>query len=96
MPQESNYNSVFSPPSKNLRGLKGLNSLVNNNNNNGNGISDASSYAEEIINDRELAQRRAGEAGNIKLRSHKPLKNYFFDYTTVLLRYISSINLSLN
>lgn len=70
MPQESNYNSVFSPPSKNLRGLKGLNSLVNNNNNsnnNGNGITDASSYAEEIINDRELAQRRAGEAGNIKL-----------------------------
>ncbi|KAL6975141.1 hypothetical protein U1Q18_023936 [Sarracenia purpurea var. burkii] len=56
MPQESNYNSIFSSPCKNLRGLKGLNSLTNGNN------SDAS-YAEEIINDHELAQRKAGEAG---------------------------------
>ncbi|KAI8557423.1 hypothetical protein RHMOL_Rhmol04G0009700 [Rhododendron molle] len=77
MPQESNYSSVFSPPSKNLRGLKGLNSLVNNNNNNnnnGNGISDASSYAEEIINDRELAQRRAGEAASRRYQAAEWLR----------------------
>ncbi|PSS14296.1 Kinesin-like protein [Actinidia chinensis var. chinensis] len=58
MREESNYNSIFKSPCKNLRGLKGLNSIVNNNN------SDASSYAEEIINDRELAQRRAEEAAS--------------------------------
>ena len=75
MREESNYNSIFKSPCKNLRGLKGLNSIVNNNN------SDASSYAEEIINDRELAQRRAEEAGTnyyaIYL-SPLQLENYFY------------------
>lgn len=53
MPQESNSNgSIFFSPSKNLRGLKGL--IYNS--------SDDAVYAEEIINDRELAQRKAGEA----------------------------------
>lgn len=51
MPQETNYTS----PCKNLRGLK---SAVSNN---------EASYTEEIINDYELAQRKAEEAGNIAL-----------------------------
>ncbi|XP_027172965.1 kinesin-like protein KIN-14F [Coffea eugenioides] len=54
MPQESNSNgSMFFSPGKNLRGLKGL--IYNSS-------SDDAVYAEEIINDRELAQRKAGEA----------------------------------
>ncbi|KAL3508328.1 hypothetical protein ACH5RR_027729 [Cinchona calisaya] len=53
MPQESNSNSssTFFSPNKNLRGLKGLMYSSND-----------AVYAEEIINDRELAQRKAGEA----------------------------------
>lgn len=51
MPQESNSNALFNSPSKSLRGLKGL--VYNNN---------EASYAEEIIDDRELAQRKADEA----------------------------------
>lgn len=56
MPQESNWDSVFLSPNKNLRGLKGL--ICNNNSNN---------EVEEIINDRELAQRKADEAGTTTL-----------------------------
>ncbi|XAR67331.1 Minus-end-directed kinesin ATPase [Bertholletia excelsa] len=59
MPQENSYGLPFSSPSKNLRGLKGLNSIINNNSNNGD-----VSYADEIIDDRELAQRKAGEAAS--------------------------------
>ncbi|KAI3456773.1 hypothetical protein Pfo_013436 [Paulownia fortunei] len=51
MPQESYSSSIFNSPSKNLRGLK---SLIYNNGN--------TPYAEEIINDHELAQRKAEEA----------------------------------
>ncbi|CAI9088149.1 OLC1v1022401C1 [Oldenlandia corymbosa var. corymbosa] len=59
MPQESsnsesNHSTLFSP-NKNLRGLKGL--VYNSNNSNDDAV-----YAEEIISDRELAQRKAGEA----------------------------------
>ena len=54
MPQESNTNSMFtSSPCKNLRGLKAL--IANN----------EASNTEEIINDHELAQRKAEEAGTI-------------------------------
>lgn len=56
MPQESNTGSIFYSPNKNSRGLKGL--ICNSNNN--------AVYAEEIINDRELAHRKAEEAGNLK------------------------------
>lgn len=51
MPQESDAHSNLMSPCKNLRGLK---ALVPNN---------EASYNEEIINDHELAQRKAGEAG---------------------------------
>ncbi|XP_011095593.1 kinesin-like protein KIN-14F isoform X2 [Sesamum indicum] len=51
MPQESYSSSIFSSPSKNLRGLKGL--IYNNS---------GAPYAEEIISDRELAHRKAEEA----------------------------------
>ncbi|XP_057765408.1 kinesin-like protein KIN-14F [Salvia miltiorrhiza] len=50
MPQESYNNSIFNSPSKNLRGLKGL--IYNTAN------------ADEIISDRELAQRKAEEAAS--------------------------------
>lgn len=51
MPQETNYSSsVFTSPCKNLRGLK---SVASNN---------EASYTEEIINDYELAHRKAEEA----------------------------------
>lgn len=54
MPQETNHSSsVFTSPCKNLRGLK---SVVSNN---------EASYTEEIINDYELAHRKAEEAGAI-------------------------------
>ena len=52
MPQETNCNSIFSSPGKSLRGLK---SLASNN--------EAAGYVEEIINDHELAHRKAEEAG---------------------------------
>lgn len=56
MPQELSYgSSILSSPNKNLRGLK---ALVPSN--------DASSaIPEEVINDDELAQRKAEEAGKI-------------------------------
>lgn len=50
MPQESySSSSIFNSPNKNLRGLK---SLIYN-----------ATHADEIISDRELAQRKAEEAG---------------------------------
>lgn len=50
MPQEISSNSIIlNTPSKNARGLKGVNSLMNGN--------------EEFIDDRELAQRKAEAAG---------------------------------
>ncbi|CAK9145059.1 unnamed protein product [Ilex paraguariensis] len=52
--QESNLNAKFNSPCKNLRGLKAL--IANNN-------PDTSS-TEEIINDHELAQRKAEEAAS--------------------------------
>ncbi|XP_052207437.1 kinesin-like protein KIN-14F [Diospyros lotus] len=67
MPQESSnyYGSIFTSPGKNLRGLKGLNSIIGNNNNSNSNSSDASSFAgDEIINDHELAQRKAEEAAS--------------------------------
>ena len=57
MPQETNNGSIFTSPCKNLRGFKGLMS------------SNEASYTEEIINDRELAQRKAEEAGEISQHS---------------------------
>lgn len=51
MPQEN----------KNLRGLKALNSILNNNNSNNNIIN---SFADEIIDDHELAQRKAEESAS--------------------------------
>lgn len=51
MPQETNCGSIFTSPCKNLRGLK---TSVSNN---------EASFSEEIINDYELAQRKAEEAG---------------------------------
>ncbi|GAV59639.1 Kinesin domain-containing protein/CH domain-containing protein [Cephalotus follicularis] len=52
MPQESNLNTVLASPCKNLRGLK---SMVSQN---------QASYNEEIINDHELAHRKAEEAAS--------------------------------
>lgn len=57
MPQEngnSNSNFTTNSPCKNIRGIKALNSQ-----------NEAPySFTEEIINDFELAQRKAEEAGN--------------------------------
>lgn len=60
MPQESSdaHSILMSPACKNLRGLK---ALVPNND---------ASYTEEIINDHELAQRKAGEAGTSSTIHH--------------------------
>lgn len=54
MPQESNGNSFFTSPSK--RGLKAL--VANSNGNEASFL-----VTEESINDHELAQRKAEEAG---------------------------------
>jgi len=51
MPHETNHGSLFTSPCKNLRGLRGL--IPSN----------EACYPDEIINDRELAQRKAEEAG---------------------------------
>jgi kinesin family protein C2/C3 len=51
MPHETNHGSLFTSPCKNLRGLRGL--IPSN----------EACYTDEIINDRELAQRKAEEAG---------------------------------
>lgn len=61
MPQESNSNnSIFSSsPCKNMRGLK---ALVSNN-------EAPFANAEEFINDYELAQRKAEEAGTTTMGS---------------------------
>lgn len=58
MPQESDAHSTLPSPCKNLRGLK---ALVPNN---------EASYTEEIIDDHELAQRKAGEAGTTSTIIH--------------------------
>lgn len=65
MPQESNGNSFFTSPSK--RGLKALVS---------NSISNEASFvvAEEIINDRELAQRKAEEAASRRYKAAEWLR----------------------
>ncbi|KAF3667446.1 putative patellin-6-like [Capsicum annuum] len=58
MPQESKQNQInswFISPVKNLRGLKG--------NLGYNGSNNEASYTEEMFNDRDLAQRKAEEAG---------------------------------
>ena len=55
MPQESNLNSIFISPSKN--NMRGLKALVSKN-------EAPYAHTEEIINDYELAQRKAEEAGN--------------------------------
>ncbi|KAJ7963561.1 Kinesin-like protein [Quillaja saponaria] len=63
MPQESSCNSIFTSPSKNLRGLK---ALISNNN--------EASYTEEIINDHELAQRKAEEAASRRYQAAEWLR----------------------
>ncbi|PON60223.1 Kinesin-like protein [Trema orientale] len=64
MPQESNSNSIFTSPCKNLRGLK---ALVSN--------SEAPyAYTEEIINDYELAQRKAEEAASRRYQAAQWLR----------------------
>ncbi|GLT79564.1 hypothetical protein SLA2020_510470 [Shorea laevis] len=62
MPQETNFNSIFTSPSKNMRGLK---ALVSNT---------ESSQAEEIINDLELAQRKAEEAASRRYQAAEWLR----------------------
>lgn len=64
MRQESNGNATFSSPVKTLRGLKALVS---------NGDHQASA-AEEIINDDELAQRKAGEAASRRYQAAEWLR----------------------
>lgn len=62
MPQESNQNqsnSLFNSPVKNFRGLKG--------NLGYNSSSNEVSNTEEMFNDRDLAQRKAEEAGTLIL-----------------------------
>ncbi|XP_062078987.1 kinesin-like protein KIN-14F [Humulus lupulus] len=65
MPQESsNSSSLFTSPCKNLRGLKGP---ISNN--------DTSyAYTEEIINDYELAQRKAEEAASRRYQAAQWLR----------------------
>ncbi|KAA8523524.1 hypothetical protein F0562_009947 [Nyssa sinensis] len=64
MPQESsNSNSIYNTPCKNSRGLK---SLISNSN--------EASYTEEIINDLELAQRKAGEAASRRYQAAEWLR----------------------
>ncbi|KAF2298098.1 hypothetical protein GH714_014055 [Hevea brasiliensis] len=62
MPQETNCGSIFISPCKNLRGLK---TSVSNN---------EASYAEEIINDHELAQRKAEEAASRRYQAAEWLR----------------------
>ncbi|XP_040987527.1 kinesin-like protein KIN-14F [Juglans microcarpa x Juglans regia] len=62
MPQESDHNSILNTPCKNLRGLKAL--IANN----------EASYTEEIINDHELAQRKAGEAASRRYQAAEWLR----------------------
>lgn len=63
MPQETNCNSIFSSPGKSLRGLK---SLASNN--------EAAGYVEEIINDHELAHRKAEEAASRRYQAAEWLR----------------------
>ncbi|KAL7088158.1 hypothetical protein ACP275_13G111000 [Erythranthe tilingii] len=64
MPQESHISSsIFNSPSKNLRGLKGL--IYNTTN---------APYAEETINDHELAHRKAEEAASRRYQAAQWLR----------------------
>ncbi|XWS11407.1 hypothetical protein CRYUN_Cryun38cG0080700 [Craigia yunnanensis] len=63
MPQETNSKQIFSSPSKNLRGLK---ALVSNN--------FEASKTEDIINDNELAQRKAEEAASRRYQAAEWLR----------------------
>lgn len=63
MREENNFNSIFTSPTKNLRGPK---ALVSNNNKS----EEENGYTEEIINDYELAHRKAEEAGNYIYITH--------------------------
>lgn len=62
MPQECDTHSILISPCKNLRGLKAL--VANH----------EASYAEEIINDHELAQRKAGEAASRRYQAAEWLR----------------------
>lgn len=76
MPQESKQNQInswFISPVKNLRGLKG--------NLGYNGSNNEASYTEEMFNDRDLAQRKAEEAGTYcSLPSSLP--SFYFSHFT--------------
>lgn len=64
MPQENYTNSmVYTSPCKNLRGLKGLNCGSNE-----------AAHSDEIINDDELAQRKAGEAASRRYQATEWLR----------------------
>ena len=59
MPQEFSFrSSILTSPNKNMRGLKALVPNCNE-------ITSNSAISEEVINDDELAQRKAEEAGKI-------------------------------
>ncbi|XP_073280670.1 kinesin-like protein KIN-14F [Primulina huaijiensis] len=75
MPQEISYScgSKFSSPGKNLRGLKGL---IHSNG--------ETSYPEEIINDRELAQRKADESAARRYQAAQWLREMDHGVTEVL------------
>ncbi|KAK3008700.1 hypothetical protein RJ639_015249 [Escallonia herrerae] len=75
MRQESNPSSIFSSPSKNLRGLK---ALISNNSNN--------EATDEIINDRELAQRKAEEAASRRYKAAEWLRNMDHGASEVLTK----------
>ncbi|KAF3943183.1 hypothetical protein CMV_030232 [Castanea mollissima] len=62
MPQESYTNPMLTSPCKNLRGLKAL--IANN----------EASYTEEIINDHELAHRKAEEAASRRYQASEWLR----------------------
>ncbi|KAK2979716.1 hypothetical protein RJ640_004905 [Escallonia rubra] len=75
MRQESNPSSIFSSPSKNLRGLK---ALISSNSNN--------EATDEIINDRELAQRKAEEAASRRYKATEWLRNMDHGASEVLTK----------
>ncbi|KAJ8754251.1 hypothetical protein K2173_002151 [Erythroxylum novogranatense] len=62
MPQETNHGPTFTSPCKNFRGFK---SLASNNEN---------SFTEDIINDLELAQRKAEEAASRRYQAAEWLR----------------------
>lgn len=72
MPQENDANSILISPCKNLRGLKAL--IANN----------EASYTEEIINDLELAQRKAEEAASRRYQAAEWLRQMDHGATATL------------